>query len=104
MNSAPLAADDPFVELRTLLKAGRADGRMGSQADALLVAPSSSQQALAAGDTTTAVQQLTAMQQQLLAGAHEGTIDAGVMIEAMKRVQSLAASRGLSLPLSIQFG
>jgi serine/threonine-protein kinase len=103
-NSAtPLGADDPFMELRTLLEAGRADGRVGSQADALLTALSSAQQALAAGDTTTAVQQLTAMQQQLLAGTHEGTIDAGVMIEAMKRVQSLAASRGLSLPLSIQF-
>jgi hypothetical protein len=43
------------------------------------------------------------MQEVLLAGTHDGTINAGVMIETMKRIQTLAKSSGLTLPLSIQF-
>jgi eukaryotic-like serine/threonine-protein kinase len=95
--------DDPFVELRTELEIGRADGRVGPHGDELLAALSSGQQALAAGDTKTAVHHFTAMQQILLAGTHDGTINADMMVETMKRVQSLAKSRGLTLPLSIQF-
>ena len=102
-NATPSIPNDPFVELRTALEAGRADGRVGAHGDALLAALSSGQQALAAGDTTTAVQNFTAMQQVLLAGTHDGTITADFMVETMKRVQSLATSRGLILPLSIQF-
>jgi serine/threonine-protein kinase len=94
---------DPFVELRADLEAGRADGRVGSHGDELLAALGGAEQALAAGDTKTAVQHLTAMQQILLAGTHDGTIDAGLMVETMKRVQSLAKSHGLTLPLSVQF-
>jgi eukaryotic-like serine/threonine-protein kinase len=102
-SESPSIPDDPFVELRTELEVGRADGRMGPHGDALLVALSSVQQALAAGDTNTAVQHFTAMQQILLAGTHDGTIDAGVMVKTMKRVQSLAKGHDLTLPLSIQF-
>jgi serine/threonine protein kinase len=102
-SDTPSVPDDPFVELRTELEVGRADGRVGPHGDALLAALSSVQQALAAGDTKTAVQHFTAMQQILLAGTHDGTIDAGVMIATMKRVQALAKSHGLTLPLSIQF-
>jgi hypothetical protein len=43
------------------------------------------------------------MQQLLLAGTHDGIINAGVMIDIMKLVQSLAKGHGLALPLSIQF-
>jgi hypothetical protein len=71
--------------------------------DALLAALNSGQQALASGDTNAAIQHFTAMQQILLAGTHDGTINAGVMVEIMKRIQSLAKSHGLTLPLSIQF-
>jgi eukaryotic-like serine/threonine-protein kinase len=102
-NATPSIPDDPFVELRTALETGRADGWVGTHGDELLAALSSSQQALAAGDTKTAVQQFTAMQQILLAGTHDGTINAGVMIETMKRIQALAKRNGLILPLSIQF-
>ena len=102
-SGTPSVPDDPFVELRTELEVGRAAGRVGPHGDELLVTLSSVQQALAAGDTKTAVQHFTAMQQILLAGTHDGTIDAGVMVETMKRVQSLAKSQGLTLPLSIQF-
>jgi serine/threonine protein kinase len=102
-NATPSAPDDPFVELRTALEAGRADGRVGSHGDELLAELSSGQQAITAGDTKTAVQHLTAMQQILLAGTHDGTINAGIMITTMKRVQLLAKSHGLTLPLSIQF-
>jgi hypothetical protein len=102
-NATPSAPDDPFVELRAGLEASRADGRVGAHGDALLAALSSGQQALVAGDTKTAVQQFTVMQQILLAGTHDGTINASVMIETMKRIQSLAKSHGLTLSLSIQF-
>jgi serine/threonine-protein kinase len=102
-SSTPNIPNDPFVELRTALEAGRADGRVGPHGDALLAALSSGQQALAAGDTKTAVHHFTTMQQTLLAGTHDGTIDASIMIETMKRIQSLATSNGLALPLSIQF-
>ncbi len=102
-NATPSVPDDPFVQLRTALEAGRADGRVGQPGDALLAALSSGQQALAAGDTKTAVQHFTAMQQMLLAGTHDGTINAGMTIETIKRIQLLATSRGLTLPLSIQF-
>ena len=102
-SNTPRVPDDPFVELRTALEVGRADGRLGSHGAELLAALISARQALAAGDTQTAVQQFTAMQQILLAGTHDGTIDAGVMIETMKHVQSLARSHGLTLPLSVQF-
>jgi serine/threonine-protein kinase len=96
-------ATDPFGELRAVLEAARSDGRMGQQGEELLAALDSAQQALAAGDKAGAVRHLTAMQQQLLAGAHEGTIDASVTVDAMKRVQSLARSQGLTLPLVINF-
>ena len=76
---------------------------IGARLSALLAALSSGQQALAAGDTKTAVHHFTAMQQILLAGTHDGTIDASIMIETMKRVQLLAQRNGLTLPLSIQF-
>jgi serine/threonine protein kinase len=102
-NATPRVPNDPFVELRTALESSRADGRAGPHGDELLAALNSGQQALAAGDTQTAVQHFTAMQQILLAGTHDGTINAGVMIETMKRLQSLAKSHGLTLPLSIQF-
>jgi len=102
-NATPNISDDPFVALRTALEASRADGQVGAYGDALLAALSSGQQALVAGDKKAAVQQFTAMQQILLAGTHDGTINAGVMIETMKRVQSLAKINGLTLPLSIQF-
>ena len=102
-NPTPSESNDPFVELRTALEADRADGRVGSHGDELLAALSSGQLALAAGDKNAAVQHFTAMQQTLLAGTHDGTIDAGVMIATMKRIQSLAQSNGLTLPLSIQF-
>ena len=48
-------------------------------------------------------QQFTAMQQILLAGTHDGTINADFMIETMKRIQALAERNSLTLPLSIQF-
>jgi hypothetical protein len=102
-NATANVPGDPFVELRTALETGRADGWVGTHGDELLAALSSSQQALAAGDTKTAVQQFTAMQQILLAGTHDGTINAGVMIETIKRIQLLAKSQGLTLPLLIQF-
>ena len=91
------------MQLRTALEASRADGRSGAHADALLAALSSGQQALAAGDTKAAVQQFTSMQQILLAGTHDGTINAGMMIATIKRIQALAKRNGLTLPLSIQF-
>jgi serine/threonine protein kinase len=102
-NATPSAPDDPFVELRAALEAGRADGRLGSHGDELLAELSSGQQGITAGDTKMAIQHFTAMQQILLAGTHDGTINAGIMIATMKRVQSLAKIRGLTLPLSIQF-
>jgi hypothetical protein len=102
-NATSSIPNDPFMELRTALEAGRADGQVGAHGDELLAALGSGQQALAAGDTKTAVHHFTAMQQILLAGTHDGTINAGVMIATMKRIQSLATSNGLTLPLSIQF-
>ena len=102
-NATAGVPDDPFVELRTTLEAGRADGRIGPHGDELLAALSSGQQALAAGDTKTAIQHFTTMQQILLAGTHDGTVNAGVMIDTMKRIQALAQRNGLTLPLSIQF-
>ncbi|MEO7908755.1 MAG: serine/threonine-protein kinase [Roseiflexaceae bacterium] len=100
--TAPVPGD-AFDELRISLETGRSDGRVGLHADELLAALSSGQQTLAAGDTKTAAQHFTAMQQMLLAGTHDGTVNAEFMVETMKRVQSLATSQGLTLPLSIQF-
>jgi serine/threonine-protein kinase len=102
-NATAGVPDDPFVELRTALEAGRADGRIGPHGDALLAALSSGQQALAAGDTKTAVHHFTTMQQILLAGTHDGSINASMMIDTMKRIQALAQRNGLTLPLAIQF-
>ena len=102
-NATPSIPDDPFAELRTALESGRADGRVGPHGDELLAALSSGQQALATGDTNVAVQYFTAMQQILLDGTHDGSINAGMMIETMKRIQALAKRNGLTLPLSIQF-
>ena len=99
----PSEPADPFVELRIALEASRADGLVGPHADEVLAALSSSQRALAAGNTKTAVQHFTTMQQILLAGTHDGTINAGVMIATMKRIQVLAKRNGLTLPLAIQF-
>jgi hypothetical protein len=101
--ATPPAPNDPFVELRTALVDSRAAGRLGSRGDELLATLDSGRKALAAGDTKAAIQRFTTMQQILLAGTHDGTINAGVMIEIMKRVQSLAKSHDLALPLSIQF-
>jgi len=94
---------DRFVELRDVLEAGRANGQLGQHGDELLGALDGAQQALAAKDTKAAIEHFTAMQQILLAGTHDGTINAGVMVETIKRVQSLAKSHGLTLPLSVQF-
>jgi serine/threonine protein kinase len=102
--ATPGAPNDSFAKLRTDLQASRADGRAGPHGDELLAALSSGQQALAAGNTQMAVRYLTAMQQILLAGTHDGTINADMMIATMKRIQALAKSNGLTLPLSIQFG
>ena len=102
-SNTPSVADDPFAGLRTVLEAGRADGRVGSHGDELLAALGNAQLALAAGDAQTAVRHFSAMQQTLLAGTHNGTIDARVMVEAMNRIQSLARTRGLTLPLSVRF-
>jgi hypothetical protein len=103
-NSTPGESDDPFRQLRIALEASRADGRVGQHGDALIAALNSAQQALAAGDKQAAIRQFTAMQQLLLTGTRDGSINAGFTIEAMKHIQSLAASQGLALPLSIQFG
>jgi hypothetical protein len=94
---------DPFGELRAVLEAARSDGRVDSHGDELLAELGGAQQTLAAGDRAATVRHLTAMQQLLLAGAHDGTIDTDVMVETMKRVQSLAKSQGLTLPLVINF-
>lgn len=48
-------------------------------------------------------QQFSTFQRTLLAGTHDGAIDAGFMIEAMKGVQTLASNSDLTLPLSVQF-
>ncbi|HEU5100914.1 MAG TPA: serine/threonine-protein kinase [Roseiflexaceae bacterium] len=92
-----------FASLRAFVEAGRADGLAGPRADALLAALGAAEQALAAGDAKTAVQHFSAFQQILVDGARNSAIDAGFMVEAMKRVQSLANSQGLTLPLSVQF-
>ena len=99
----PTDSADGFASLRALIEAGGAAGQAGTHRDELLAALSSAQQALAAGDTQTALRHFSAMQQTLLAGTHDGTIDAGFMVEAIKRVQALAKTRGLTLPLSVQF-
>jgi len=101
--TTPSDSTDAFASLRALIEAGEAAGQAGAHRDELLAALSSAQQALAAGDTQTAVRHFSAMQQTLLAGTHDGTIDAGLMVEAMKRIQALAKTRGLTLPLSVQF-
>jgi serine/threonine-protein kinase len=99
----PTVLADTFAQLRALLEAGRADGRAGGHGDALLAALDGAQQALASGDTKIAVQRFSTLQQILLAGTHERTIDAGFMADTMKRVQTLATSYNLKLPLSVQF-
>lgn len=91
-NATAGVPDDPFVELRATLEAGRADGRIGPRGDALLAALSSDQQALAAGDTKTAVQLFTTMQQILLAGTHDGSINASMMIDTMKPSKRLPSA------------
>lgn len=97
------APDAPtFASLRAFVEAGRADGRAGPRADELLAALDSAEQALAAGDTKAAVQHLSTFQQILLDGLRNQALDAGFMAEAMRRVQSLASSQGLTLPLSVQ--
>jgi len=101
--AAPSASTDSFASLRAFLEAGRADGHAGTRADELLAALAGAEQASAAGDSKTAVQHFSALQQLLLAGTRDSSIDAGFMVEAMKRVQSLAKSQGLTLPLSVQF-
>jgi hypothetical protein len=85
-----------------VIETGRAAGHTGTRGDELLAALDSAQQALAAGETKTAVQQFSTLQQILLAGTRDGTIDASFMVEAMKHVQSLAQSHGLTLPFSMQ--
>src|SRR5215212_2285643 len=101
-NTSPVPTD-PFAELRDVLEAGRANGQLGQHGDELLGALNGAQQALSAKDTKAAIQHFTVMQQILLAGTHDGTINAGVTVETIKRVQSLAKSHGLTLPLSVQF-
>ncbi len=86
-----------------LIEAGASASQAGTHRDELLSELSGAQQALAAGDAQTAVRHFSAMQQTLLAGAHDGTIDAAFMVETIKRVQALAKTRGLTLPLSVQF-
>jgi hypothetical protein len=93
----PSGSADPFLSLRTLLE----DRRVGPHAKQLAAELAGAQQALAATDKATAVRHYTRIQQILLAGTQDGTIDAGVMVEAMKRVQALAKEQGLALPLAI---
>jgi hypothetical protein len=99
---APGASTDTFAPLRAFVETGRANGQAGPRADELLAALGSAEQALTAGDTQTAVQHFSAFQQILLDGARNGAIDTGFMVEAMRRVQSLANSQGLTLPLSVE--
>jgi serine/threonine-protein kinase len=100
---APSAATDAFGTLRAFLEAGRADGRAGSHGEELLAALARAEQALATGDATAAVQHFSTLQQILLASTRDSSIDAGFMVEAMKRLQALAKNQGLTLPLSVQF-
>ncbi|HJZ50267.1 MAG TPA: protein kinase [Roseiflexaceae bacterium] len=101
--NTPSDSTDGFASLHALIEARGAAGQAGTHRDELLAELNSAQRALAAGDARMAVRHFTAMQQTLLAGTHDGTIDAGLMVEAMKRIQSLATTRGLTLPLSVQF-
>jgi eukaryotic-like serine/threonine-protein kinase len=101
-NPIPSPSTDSFTQFRAVIETGRAAGHTGTRGDELLAALDNAQQALAAGETTTAVQHFSTFQQMLLAGTGDGTIDAGFMVEAMKRVQSLAKSHGLTLPFSMQ--
>jgi len=82
-----------FASLRALIEAGGPASQASTHRDELL----------AAGDAQTAARHFSAMQQALVAGTHDGTIDAAFMLEAIKRVQALANTRGLTLPLSVQF-
>jgi hypothetical protein len=92
-----------FASLRALIEAGGPASQASTHRDELLAALSGAEQALAAGDAQTAARHFSAMQQALVAGTHDGTIDAAFMLEAIKRVQALANTRGLTLPLSVQF-
>jgi hypothetical protein len=101
---ASAAAANPIGQLRELLVAGGADGRVSEDGKDLVEKLDEAQRALDEGDTKEAEKQLHELQKKLLEGSSKGVIDAGFAREALAGIDAVAGSHGLDLPFSVTTG
>jgi hypothetical protein len=98
---ASAVAADPIGQLRELLAAGDADGRVSEDGKELVEKLDEAQRALDKGDTKGAEKQLHELQKKLLEGPGKGVIDAEFAREALVGIDAVAGSYGPNLPFSV---
>lgn len=103
-SDASAVAADPISQLRELLAAGGADGRVSEDGKDLVEKLDEAQRALDKGDTKEAEKQLHELQKKLLEGPRKGVIDAEFAREVLAGIDAVADSYGLNLPFSVTTG
>jgi serine/threonine-protein kinase len=94
--SVPSSA--PLDQLRELLEAGKADGRAGSAAGAMLSDLSKVKQALDDRNEHRAADRLGDLQKRLLDGIKSKKVDSDFAHQALAAVNTIASTYGLALP------
>jgi hypothetical protein len=95
---APPSAADPLVELRLLLDAGSADGRIRKDGRELLRELDEFERELARDHQKPAADHLMRLRDKLNEGARAETIDADLAQQALALIDSIAQTRSINLP------
>jgi len=94
----PAPPSEPLDQLRTLLEAGKADGRAGRAGGAMLSDLSKAEQALDDGNKQRAADRLHDLQKRLLDGVKSKKVDADFAQQALAGIDTAAGTYGLELP------